>query len=341
MKKRTRKCELCLDEISLSNFDKHLKVCNGSGKQKVLANCQYCAFDLSTLNGGKFVGAHIRWCNKNPNKTGNINGIDWTEIQTVYNNGISLNGLQKMFNLSRNQLNSAFKSDLLNKISHNFHHTDETKKIISEKRKKFLSENPDKHVWKRNDKFKSVPCEYFKGILRENFINYTEEYSPLDSDNFSLDIAFPDKRIAIEVNGNQHYNKDKTLKEYYQNRENVFKENGWNMFQIHYSLVYKEEFVSKFIKQLKSNFNLGLIDYSFYLKKEKQLRLCNCGAEIKTANAEKCTKCSSMQNRKIERPSLLQLNLDISNMGYSATGRKYNVSDNSIRQWIKNYKKND
>jgi transposase-like protein len=29
----------------------------------------------------------------------------------------------------------------------------------------------------------------------------------------------------------------------------------------------------------------------------------------------------------------------VENIGYSATGRKYGVSDNSIRKWIKMYKK--
>jgi hypothetical protein len=43
-----------------------------------------------------------------------------------------------------------------------------------------------------------------------------------------------------------------------------------------------------------------------------------------------------LESRKVERPSLGQLEEDIKNIGYSGTGKKYGVSDNSIRKWIKN-----
>ena len=42
------------------------------------------------------------------------------------------------------------------------------------------------------------------------------------------------------------------------------------------------------------------------------------------------------ETRKIKnRPDLNQLLEDVKLHGYSATGRKYNVSDNCIRKWIK------
>ncbi len=43
--------------------------------------------------------------------------------------------------------------------------------------------------------------------------------------------------------------------------------------------------------------------------------------------------------RKIERPSKETLISEVSEIGYSATGRKYGVSDNAIRQWLKYYNK--
>jgi len=45
-----------------------------------------------------------------------------------------------------------------------------------------------------------------------------------------------------------------------------------------------------------------------------------------------CIKCNSVKNRKVERPELNDLLENIKNIGYSATGRKYNVSDNTIRK---------
>ena len=53
-------------------------------------------------------------------------------------------------------------------------------------------------------------------------------------------------------------------------------------------------------------------------------------------------ECSKKSQRKTCRPSLQQLTEDIKNLNnnISAVGRKYGVSDNAIRKWIKYYNKN-
>lgn len=45
------------------------------------------------------------------------------------------------------------------------------------------------------------------------------------------------------------------------------------------------------------------------------------------------------KQRKVERPSYNELIKDINNLGYLGTGRKYGVSDNSIRKWKNFYEK--
>lgn len=57
---------------------------------------------------------------------------------------------------------------------------------------------------------------------------------------------------------------------------------------------------------------------------EKKLRKI----EIRKAVGEKLRKVKN-------RPNLEQLKLDIEELGYKGTGRKYKVSDNCIRNWIK------
>ncbi len=42
-------------------------------------------------------------------------------------------------------------------------------------------------------------------------------------------------------------------------------------------------------------------------------------------------------HRKVKRPPLKILKRDVAKMGYRGTGRKYGVSDNAIRKWIKVY----
>jgi len=46
-----------------------------------------------------------------------------------------------------------------------------------------------------------------------------------------------------------------------------------------------------------------------------------------------------LSKRKVERPEYQVLIKEIDEIGYSATGRKYGVSDNAIRKWIKTYEK--
>ncbi len=61
---------------------------------------------------------------------------------------------------------------------------------------------------------------------------------------------------------------------------------------------------------------------------------CNCGAII-TNDANECVECYHNNSRKVQRPSIIQLTEEVNNLGYVGTGKKYGVSDNSIRKWIK------
>ena len=56
---------------------------------------------------------------------------------------------------------------------------------------------------------------------------------------------------------------------------------------------------------------------------------------IITRRANKCENCYRLSTRKADRPSKDVLLNDVKENGYSATGRKYGVSDNAIRKWLK------
>lgn len=51
-------------------------------------------------------------------------------------------------------------------------------------------------------------------------------------------------------------------------------------------------------------------------------------------------KKQKMDSRVVNRPDYFILKKEIENLGYLAVGRKYEVSDNAIRKWVKNYEKN-
>lgn len=65
---------------------------------------------------------------------------------------------------------------------------------------------------------------------------------------------------------------------------------------------------------------------------------CDCGVEI-DKNSSMCITCLGKKRRKVERPPIEKLIKEVDEIGYSATGRKYGVSDNAIRKWIKTNKR--
>jgi len=74
------------------------------------------------------------------------------------------------------------------------------------------------------------------------------------------------------------------------------------------------------------------------LEKNKIIYYCSCG-NVKTKKTKQCENCSRIKKRKVERPPYKQLIKELEETNYCAVGRKYGVSDNSIRKWIKLYEK--
>jgi len=66
-------------------------------------------------------------------------------------------------------------------------------------------------------------------------------------------------------------------------------------------------------------------------------KICECGVLIQN-KSKTCHKCSEVKQRKVKRPEYEELIHNVNLIGYTSTGRKYGVSDTTIRNWIKRYK---
>ena len=118
-----------------------------------------------------------------------------------------------------------------------------------------------------------------------------------------------------------------------QNSELTVKEIA-NKFELTHQMVYN-------IKNGKSWVRDDLIYplRSLYvgLKREVKSYYCEyCGKE-KSQNALMCKECSDVYQQTVERPEPLDLIEMIFNEGFAAIGRKYGVSDNTIRKWCIKY----
>ncbi len=79
------------------------------------------------------------------------------------------------------------------------------------------------------------------------------------------------------------------------------------------------------------------------LKNKKQIerikkvyRCSSCDIQLKRkCKTGLCSSCHSKSQRKVERPSKEQLIQEVKGSSYVAVGKKYGVSDNAIRKWIR------
>lgn len=71
---------------------------------------------------------------------------------------------------------------------------------------------------------------------------------------------------------------------------------------------------------------------------EQKLKCKSCSKNIrKQSKTGMCQTCQKTSIRIVERPSYDILLNEVKELGYVQVGKKYGVSDNSIRKWLKNY----
>ena len=285
--------------------------------------------------------------------------IDWIEIQKYYNNNHTWRDIIIQFKISSEKLlkaskNGFFKSrsksdaNKLGNIKNPRTLSEETKKKISESRIKYLKEHPEKVPYLLNhySKGESYPERYFDEIFRNKF-----EYKRfLPISYYHIDFAVVDKKIAIEIDGDQHY-LDKKVVESDKRKNKFLINNGWDIIRIKWSdyqkmiKIEKEEYIKKLIEYI---LNLINVKPEIIIKeniknikpetiiKEKIFYCKTCGQNKIFNKDTDCVKCAHLKQRKVKnRPNIEELLNEVKILGYCKVGRKYGVSDNTIRKWLK------
>lgn len=182
---------------------------------RTMYKCKYCEKEFEK---GKSYRGHISLCSKNPNSINNkpISDNKRKNLCIARREYIELNGGKK--------------------------HTQKTKNELSLKRKKWLNENKNLHNWSLYKNEQTEPEKRFENELKELKINYCAYYVPDNSEhNYEIDFALIDKKIGFEINGNQHYTKEKEFTEYHKNRKLFLENIGWKIIDLHYSLCFNKE----------------------------------------------------------------------------------------------------
>lgn len=111
--------------------------------------------------------------------------------------------------------------------------SDETKRKVSTSMKKFFKEHPDRvpYVLHHSSK-ESYPERYFRELLiNEDITGWKHN---LYSIGYFLDFGFKDKKIDLEIDGEQHYT-DKSIVNHDIIRNKLILENGWKVIRIRWS----------------------------------------------------------------------------------------------------------
>ena len=113
--------------------------------------------------------------------------------------------------------------------------SEESKKKISEARKKYLNDHPEMVPFKLSHSSKeSYPEKYFREWLQKENIFSEREYQV---DRYTLDFAWPERKLCIEIDGEQHERfAERKLNDIRKN-ENLKAEN-WKLLRLKWSDIY-------------------------------------------------------------------------------------------------------
>lgn len=218
----------------------------------------------------------------------------------------------------------------------------EHRQKVSEGRKRYLRENPDRHPWKRSSKFKSVPCEHLKSMLRSRGVHFIEEFTPLRDFAYAIDIALPSIKVGIEVNGNQHYDRDGNLKPYYLERKNRIEAAGWKLIELHYTMVFHQHIIDLILRDL-GNVNLTQTQLETY----RQESLLN--KQSKTLERQRLIDERQRLRQRLKQEaqqdaidarmqSLLNSDIDTTEFGWvQKTAALWSISPQKVSSWLKKH----
>ncbi|QIG71387.1 homing endonuclease protein [Rhizobium phage RHph_TM40] len=171
--------------------------------------CSYCETEFRHLS------RHVRYCPQNPDRIVKLNQFSKAE---------SL-GLPKppLSEKSRRMTTERNASRVW---------TPEIRSKLSKSMIKYFKDNPEAHPYL---KYHSSGESYAEGFFREFFLSHDLSFKQeLQVGLYTLDFAFEDKMIDVEINGNFHYN-NPGIVEKDQRRRLFLEERGWTIIEVRWS----------------------------------------------------------------------------------------------------------
>jgi very-short-patch-repair endonuclease len=295
--------------------------------------CKICSCGFSNVGN---LNQHIKKCEK-------LHLIKDELIRLYINESYSVKDLRKKFKVQSDDVkiilgNKVRTASESNKLSHKkyperFKHTEESKKIIREKRLEFMKNNPDKTSWRlSNVSYPEKLCiEYIEKNGLDKKYSIVREYSVFP---YFIDFAFLNQMVAVEIDGSQHLLPER--KKIDDKKDELLNNLGWLVIRISEKEIKTniDEVFNQILSILKNkpkinNYRIGLIVKPKKYQKKERNEFGFTEKQIQTIKSQ----------RRVERPLLPELEILIKENGYRGTGKMFNVTDNAVRKWLKSYKK--
>lgn len=295
--------------------------------------CKICGRDLFNPGG---LSQHIPKCER-------LSLIKDEVIKLYVDDSYSVKDLRKKFKLQSGDIKTVLGDKIrslseANKLARkkypeNYKHSEETKKRLRNIRLEFMKNNPEKTAWRLSNV--SYPEKLFIEYIESNGLDkkysIIREYSVFP---YFVDFAFVNQMVAIEIDGSQHLLPER--KESDDKKDKLLNDLGWFVVRISENEIKTniDEVFNKITSILNekpkvNNFKIGMVvKPKKYQKKERN--------EFGFTELEILSK---LKQRRQVRPPLSVLLEQTKEMGFPKTGKLYNVSENTIRKWIKAYEK--
>ena len=169
------------------------------------------------------------------------------------------------------------------------------------------------------EKIKEYKCEKCK-LSKWNNIDIPLELHHIDKNRYNNKLENL-QILCSNCHAQEHSNENRNITD---NNLSYLDEDIKKLNSINYTKILFDKYVPKKIKnELKS---IRIIK-KYY---------CECGKEIKKTSKQ-CEECYRINERKVkDRPSREELILMVKESSLEAVGRKYNVTGNAVKKWLKN-----
>jgi len=201
-----------------------------------MAACVYCGKEIANSGG---LARHQFGCVLNPNRV----------IYPKPSPNAGFKAGHKAWNAgltkdvdSRLAINDLTKKKIRAK-SQGRTHSDQTKQKISAARTDYLLKNPSQvpYLLNHSSRGASYPEIYWKAVLDSYNLDYEQEYQIR---LYSIDFAFLRPKVALEIDGEQHYLDEKIVSSDLR-RTKFLRDNGWKVIRVRWAKYKKLDDAAK------------------------------------------------------------------------------------------------